>query len=73
MFNLTNFFLKPDLIPKITFIKTKGIVIYHGKNNGGNDDYCEKRTNFFGQRIYGEVILNGRTNDQIIPRWGLVS
>ena len=25
-------------------------------------------TNFFGQ-IYGEVILNGRTNDQIMPRW----
>ena len=25
---------------------------------------------FFGQIIYGEVILNGRANDQIIPRWG---
>ena len=43
MFNLTNFFLKPDLVLKITLIKTKSIVIYHGKNNGGNDDYCEKR------------------------------
>ena len=27
-------------------------------------------TNFFWQRIYGEVILNGTTNDQIMPRWG---
>ena len=27
-------------------------------------------TNFFRQRIYGEVILNGTTNDQIMPRWG---
>ena len=27
-------------------------------------------TNFFGQIIYGEVILNGRTTDQIMPMWG---
>ena len=26
-------------------------------------------TKFFGQRIYGKVILNGRTNDQIMARW----
>ena len=26
--------------------------------------------NFFGQNIYGEVILKGRTNDQIMPSWG---
>ena len=24
---------------------------------------------FLGQKIYGDVILNGRTNDQIMPRW----
>ena len=24
----------------------------------------------FGQRTHGEVIVNGRTNDQIIPSWG---
>ena len=28
------------------------------------------RTNISGQKIYGEVILNVRTDDQIIPRWG---
>ena len=25
-------------------------------------------TNLFEQKIYGEFILNGRTNDQIMPR-----
>ena len=25
---------------------------------------------FLGQKIYGNVIQNGRTNDQIILRWG---
>ena len=39
----TVFFLKPDLIPKI-LIKAKGIVIYHGNNNGGNNSYCDKVT-----------------------------
>ena len=29
--------------------------------------------NLFGKIIYGNVILNGRTNDQIMPRWGGVS
>ena len=28
------------------------------------------RTNIFGQKIYVEVILNVRTDDQIMPRWG---
>ena len=27
-------------------------------------------TNFFVKKFFGEVALNGRTNDQIIPRWG---
>ena len=26
--------------------------------------------NFFGQKNYGEVVLNWRTNDQIMPRFG---
>ena len=26
--------------------------------------------NFFGQRIYGEVILSANSNYKIIPRWG---
>ena len=26
--------------------------------------------NLFGQKIYGEVVLNGRTNDQFMVRWG---
>ena len=26
--------------------------------------------NFVGQIMYGEVILNRTTNDQIMPRWG---
>ena len=25
---------------------------------------------FFGQKKYGEVVLNWRTNDQIMPRFG---
>ena len=25
---------------------------------------------FFGKNIYGEIILNGRTNDQIMLKWG---
>ena len=25
---------------------------------------------FFGQKNYGEVVLNRRTNDQIMPRFG---
>ena len=33
----------------------------------------QERKNVFGQNIYGEVILIGRTNDQIISRWGGVS
>ena len=36
--------------------------------------FSEKRlswgTNFFGQKNYGEVILNERTNDQVMPRCG---
>ena len=28
---------------KITLIKTKDIVIFHGNNNDGNNDYCEQR------------------------------
>ena len=27
-------------------------------------------TNYFGQTVYGEVILNGRTNDRITQKWG---
>ena len=27
-------------------------------------------TNFFGEKIYGEVFLNGKANDKIMPRWG---
>ena len=37
------FFLEARSNSKITLIKTKGIVIYHGNNNGGNNDYCEQR------------------------------
>ena len=28
------------------------------------------RKKYFGQKIYGEIILNGKTNDQILLRWG---
>ena len=27
-------------------------------------------TNVFGQKIYGEFVLNGKTNDQIMSKWG---
>ena len=37
------FFLEARSNSKITLIKTKGIVIYHGNNDDGNNDYCEKR------------------------------
>ena len=29
-----------------------------------------EETNFFGKKNYGEVLLNWRTNDQIMPRFG---
>ena len=28
------------------------------------------RKNIFGQKAYGEVILYGKNNDQIMPKWG---
>ena len=37
------FFLEARSNSKIRVIKTKGIVIYHGDNNGGNNDYCGQR------------------------------
>ena len=38
------FFLEAISNSKITLIKTKGIVIYHGSNNnGGNNGYCEQQ------------------------------
>ena len=37
------FLLKTRSNSKITLIKTKGIVIYHGNNNGGNNDYREQK------------------------------
>ena len=47
VFHLTEleklFFLEARSNSKITLIKTKGIVIYHGNNNGRNNDYCEQR------------------------------
>ena len=36
------FFLEARFNSKITFIKTKDIVIYHGNNNGGSNGYCEQ-------------------------------
>ena len=29
-------------------------------------------TNFFGQKIYRDVVLTRRTNDQIMPRFGRI-
>ena len=37
------FLSKPKLIPKITLIKAKSIVIYHVNNNRGNNGYYEQR------------------------------
>ena len=45
----------------------------HRTNQGRGAGYLFNfswETNVFGQRTYGEVTLNGRTNDQIMPRWG---
>ena len=48
--------------------------------NGGNVELLitfflkkasrERKKNFFGQNNYGEVVLNWRSNDQIMPRFG---
>ena len=37
------FFLESRSNSQITLIKTKCVVIYHGKNNGGNNGYCGQR------------------------------
>ena len=47
--------------------------IHDSQDNRGRERlsfYSILGTNFFGERIYGEVIPNRRTNDQIMPRWG---
>ena len=36
------FFLEARSNSKITLIKTKGIVIYQGNNNGGSNGYSEQ-------------------------------
>ena len=40
------FFLEARSNFKITLIKTKDIVIYHGKNSGGNNGHCEQRIRY---------------------------
>ena len=40
------FFLEARSNSKITLIKTKDIVIYHGKNSDGNNGHCEKRIRY---------------------------
>ena len=37
------FFLEARSNSKVTLIKTKDIVIYHGNNNGDNNGYCEQK------------------------------
>ena len=37
------FFLEARSNSKIPLIKTKCVVIYHGKKNGGNNGYCRQR------------------------------
>ena len=37
------FFLEARSNSKKIIIKTKGIVMYHGDSNGGNNGYCEQR------------------------------
>ena len=39
------------------------------KDGGGYFFNSSWGTNFFRQKIYGEVVLSGRTNDQIMPKW----
>ena len=41
---LWGFFLEARSNSKITLIKTKFVVICHGKNNGGNNGYCGQRS-----------------------------
>ena len=37
------FFLEARSNCKITLIEPKGITMYHGNNNGGNNGYCGQR------------------------------
>ena len=47
MFHFTEleklFFLEARSSSKMTLVKTKGVDMYHGSNNGGNNDSCEQR------------------------------
>ena len=47
--------------------------IHDSQDNRGKGEAISltppEEKNVFGHRIYGEVILNWRTNDQIMPRW----
>ena len=47
---IVGFFLEARSNSKFTLIKTKGVVIYHGNNNGGNNVYCEQRLRYNVQR-----------------------
>ena len=82
---LFNFYLskiickRPEVIKEPTHFLT---MINNGKAfprfDGMVCSYCAltistswgwRGANFFGQNIYGEVVLNGRTNNHIMPRW----
>ena len=55
--------------PKIISLRGAPFLLkYGGRGREGSKKGSSEGPNFFGQKVYGEVILNGRTNDQIMPR-----
>ena len=58
------------MINRLTIISAHGAPL---KSMGGyfpKEKLMRKDKNFFRQKQYGEVVLNRRTNDQIIQRFG---
>ena len=58
------FFLYPDLVLQTFAIDRTTWEV------GGYLFNTSLETNLFGQKIYGEVILNESINDQIMSSWG---